>query len=206
MFVVKLMAILGCCLFVMIVHFINVVCLRRLSCRERVPSLLGTVGSIFLVLFVATTCTILSPFQCVGHPNGKTTLRNYPSVVCWESAAHSTMTIWGLAGLALPLIFLTTCVTAIYKLPTKARQGDTTFLHLWSFLVANYRSEASWFSLVTLVRNLLLSLVRTINRVCLPECFATVRRRLRRNKFDEERASVTPHCRSYPTCLTAMGT
>ncbi|CAK9105598.1 40S ribosomal protein S6 [Durusdinium trenchii] len=66
------------CLLVLIVHFLySAFFSKRSMCGSFQLAQLGrTVGTIFIICFISVFSSLLSPFQCVKHPNGKFTLQD----------------------------------------------------------------------------------------------------------------------------------
>merc|ERR1719284_1619000 len=80
-FVVVLMILIHVC-FVSLRHL----CKSKLARHHNFsPTLVGAVGTTFMAFFISVSSTIFAPFECLGHPNGKQTVRAYPEVVCWDS-------------------------------------------------------------------------------------------------------------------------
>jgi len=74
------------------------------------PCLVNTFGLTFTALFMPVSLLSLQPFQCVGHPNGFSTLAHDRSVVCWqwtESNEHMRLVSLGIVAILLyPVAFL----------------------------------------------------------------------------------------------------
>eukprot|EP00971_Amphidinium_carterae_P339991 6478110-Amphidinium_carterae.1 len=76
---------------VVLLHCIFVALFHRCAFRARMPTLIGTLGTIFMVFYISVTSTVLEPLQCLQHPNGKWTMLAHPGVLCWETDGHTTM-------------------------------------------------------------------------------------------------------------------
>jgi len=63
--------------------------------KERRPSLLGSVGTLFTLFYISVTSTVLEPLQCQEHPNSHWTIISYPGTLCWESREHTFMLVVG---------------------------------------------------------------------------------------------------------------
>eukprot|EP00971_Amphidinium_carterae_P005292 105795-Amphidinium_carterae.2 len=76
----------------------------------------GAIGTMFMVFNIAVTSTVLEPLQCQDHPNDMWTIRNYPSIICWESSDHSTMLFVGtVAFFLVPMNYLVACVMILAR-------------------------------------------------------------------------------------------
>ena len=83
-FMTKLGAILVALLTVVLIHFTWVIVRHKGAFRQRMPSLIGVMGSIFMVFLISIVNTTSLPLQCIEHPNGLKTVRSYPTIICWE--------------------------------------------------------------------------------------------------------------------------
>ncbi|CAK0865312.1 unnamed protein product [Prorocentrum cordatum] len=116
-------------LSMIVIHSIAVVVHHAGAFRERNPALICSVGTVFSTFFMSIMASMLAPFQCAAHPNGLQTVRDYPSVVCYES------------------------------METRLAAGDERFLRSFLFLFFRFRPGAHTYIAVFLFRNLFISVV-----------------------------------------------
>ena len=119
---------------------------------------------LFMVFNIAVTSTVLEPFQCEQHPNGKWTMQVHPSVLCWESHDdHIRMLVAGaLAFLFVPVFFLAACLFILNQFPKRMKAGDSTFLQAYAFLFFRFRPSQRWYVLYQQLRNFSVALVLLI--------------------------------------------
>merc|ERR1712176_190361 len=108
------------------IHVVSVI--WRHGCRffQRMPSLIASVGTIFMALLISTMSTILTPFQCVRHPGDVLTVRSYLAVECWNSSTHSSMVLTSILALIAPVSFLTGCLYVIKQMPQRMSKAKMT--------------------------------------------------------------------------------
>lgn len=116
--------------------------------------LLRTIGSLFLLLFISVFASILAPFQCNLHPNGRLTLQEYDSVFCSGKDEHLQMSIIGGLAALMPLFFVALCIRATWvELPKRLLRADAKFVRSCSFLWRRFRPGAETFAVLGLARN-----------------------------------------------------
>ncbi|CAK9023182.1 40S ribosomal protein S6 [Durusdinium trenchii] len=122
--------------------------------------LLGrTVGTLFMVFFISLCSSLLAPFRCNMHPNGRWTVQTYHQVV-WKLnlnvlRLHHQLVFAGL----LPICFVVICIWIIlFELPKRLERADVHFIRACSFLFIRFRPGAEVFSVIFLVRNALVVL------------------------------------------------
>jgi hypothetical protein len=130
---------------------------------KKPDALFGAGGMLMTGFFIAICITIFSPFQCVKHPNGKYTILQYPSQLCWEGGDHTAMIIIGLVSLSFPFNYLAFVGYLVRCLPRRLRKGDTDFLDTYSFLFSRVKLSCTWFMPAYLIRNLLASIIPAID-------------------------------------------
>jgi len=145
------------------IHCINVIVFHHGKWSMRKPALINSVGIVVMVFFISIVTTILAPLHCSEqHPNGRSTVGRYPTVVCWEGGEHTSMIIVAVLVSLLPTCFIIAAVWAIRSYPRQMSLGDTDFLSSWSFLLFRFRTGAHWYALVYLARSTLIALVPVI--------------------------------------------
>eukprot|EP00971_Amphidinium_carterae_P255153 5065215-Amphidinium_carterae.1 len=106
-FTMKVFIIFVTIALMLVIHATFVIVKHRGAFRQRTSSLVGAVGSLFMVFYIAVTSTVLEPLQCQEHPNDKWTVRMYPGVICWATDEHTTMLIIGtIAFFLVPVSYL----------------------------------------------------------------------------------------------------
>ncbi|CAK9058310.1 unnamed protein product [Durusdinium trenchii] len=149
------------CLLVLIVHFLySAFFSKRSMCGSFQLAQLGrTVGTIFIICFISVFSSLLSPFQCVKHPNGKFTLQDYHDVFCNWQEEHLQMCILGAIACLLPVGFLALCTWAVLvEVPKRLEESNQNFIRACSFLFTRFRPGAEVFSVLFLTRNALVVL------------------------------------------------
>jgi len=158
---------LGVALAMMLLtHCAITVVFHRAAFRERQNALLASVGTILLAFYISVVTAVLGPFQCMDNPNGKSTVRAYPSVVCWDSADHTTMVVIGILALQVPLGFYAYCFWSVVRYPSKMmKPRGANFLQTHKWLFFRYKPDAFWYSIVHMTRSLLLAMVPMLPNV-----------------------------------------
>ena len=122
------------------------------------PALLGALGTIFMAVIISVCSAVVQPFQCDTHPNGRSTMRAYREVICWNSKDHKHMMIAGVVASLVPLAFFSMCSWATFSLPKRLQRGDTVYLTTFSFLFFRFRPGAHYL-LFSLLRSFTLAVV-----------------------------------------------
>ncbi len=159
-FMAKLGAILVALLTVLLIHFTWVIV--RHKGAFRLPSLIGVMGSIFMVFLISIVNTTILPLQCIEHPNGLKTVRSYPTIICWEEDEHAAIVGAGIVFMLIPLGFVAGCCCAAYQFPKRMQAMDTEYLHTFAFLFFRFRPDSYWFVVFFIVRNLMIALTPTL--------------------------------------------
>ena len=131
------------------------------------PSLIGVVGTAFMMVFISISSAIVAPMQCERHPNGYRTVQAYPQAICWSTDygngdTHRHMVILGAIASVVPISFVALCVWVVQQFPVRVGRGDTTFLQAFAFLFFRCNPQAYWYVLVMLGRNLAVAMVPLI--------------------------------------------
>jgi hypothetical protein len=154
------MRVLMICLFfvvLLLIHSLLVVVLYKGQFSQRWTTFVSITGVLFMIFYISVANAVFTPFRCYEHPNGKSTLRDFLTVTCWEDDDHTTMIITGAIGTLLPLGFLTGCMVVIWNFPRQMRLKNVRYLYMFRFLFFKYSPETYWYSSVLLIRNLLMS-------------------------------------------------
>lgn len=140
-----------------IVHFTYLAFKR--SRGFQLSLLARTVGTLFMVFFISLCSSLLAPFRCNTHPNGKMTIQTYHGVYCNGRDEHLAMSVVGGLACLLPAGFLAICMWVILvELPKRLQAADVKFIRACSFLFMRFRPGAEVYSVVFLVRNALVVL------------------------------------------------
>ncbi|CAE6972696.1 SVEP1 [Symbiodinium natans] len=118
-------------------------------------------GLIVSAVFIALTFLAVKPFQCIGNPDGTSSLAAFRDVICWQDANH-----WGMVGLSLlpffggVVTFMGLVIWAVIQYPMKvAKPGGVNFVKRWNFMFARFSPTAYYFAFVLNTRNLLIGLI-----------------------------------------------
>eukprot|EP00929_Paragymnodinium_shiwhaense_P036218 TRINITY_DN19440_c0_g1_i2.p1 TRINITY_DN19440_c0_g1~~TRINITY_DN19440_c0_g1_i2.p1 ORF type:complete len:1136 (+),score=120.67 TRINITY_DN19440_c0_g1_i2:82-3489(+) len=157
-FAAKLFMVLLCTLVIIILHTLFVLARHDGQFRQKLPTFVNVVGTIFTIFYVTVTSTTLEALHCKSHPNGKWTARKYESVVCWESDEHNLMLGLGILAVFVPIAYLAHTIHVVIQYPLRV-QSDEDFKHMYDFLFGRFRPQVHWYALVSFARGLLISVV-----------------------------------------------
>jgi hypothetical protein len=161
----KLMMVPSAVVFLALVHSVWMLVCHRGHIAAKTPLLIGACGMFVMGLFITISLTILSPFQCQRHPNGKWTTLQYQDTTCWDSPEHTTMIVLGTLASFIPISFLALVVHLLKVFPLRMARGDVQFLNTYAFLFFRVKPAARWFVLAFLVRNMIIAMVPVIPNV-----------------------------------------
>jgi len=130
-------------------------------------TLIGAVGTLFLIFLTSIVNAAIAPFECLKHPSGERTVRRYPMVLCTSSSEYEGMLAIGAIFLVIPLAYVAICCFIVKGLPSAMRRGDMLFLKKFNFLFQRFRAETYWYILWYIVRNLFIALAPAVPSVML---------------------------------------
>eukprot|EP00933_Yihiella_yeosuensis_P070296 TRINITY_DN7805_c0_g1_i2.p1 TRINITY_DN7805_c0_g1~~TRINITY_DN7805_c0_g1_i2.p1 ORF type:complete len:1299 (+),score=204.13 TRINITY_DN7805_c0_g1_i2:53-3949(+) len=122
------------------------------------PALTNSMGFATNIVFVPMAISAFSLLNCYLHPTSNSSMKEFPSVVCFGDTWKSS---------ALPAgVLVIIAVTAIYSLfLTLTWKGPTLEVPARiNFLLARFRPEAYYWGAILLSRNFLLSLLPCVSR------------------------------------------
>ncbi len=121
----------------------------------------NTTGQFFQMLFTMIIGLALFPFTCYSHPNGKSSIAQYPAVMC-GSESHVVLMIIGAILTLMAGIFFAIAVYGVYRAPLWAFQGAHQKLMMIKHLIGRFQPDAWYWGICLLARSLALSLVPVI--------------------------------------------
>jgi len=153
----RTLTVLGLLLVATLVHLAHLAVTKAKTLQ--ISLLLRTCGSLFTIFFISLCSSLLAPFRCSQHPNGRWTVQAYHGVYCNGEGDHQAMAIIGGLACLMPLGFLSICMwVIIIELPKRLQAADVKFVRACSFLFMRFRPGAEIFSVLFLVRNALVVL------------------------------------------------
>lgn len=147
---------------------------RRFDCRVDVAAQISNAfGNVVSILFISIVLSCSMPFWCsLLHPSGLSSILDDPSVLCWVSSMHTTMVVIGLIAFCLiPLPFLVAACYFTRMLPfyfSDHSMLSSRKLNGLRFMYVRFAPSKYWFSLVLLLRNLVLAFIPSlVHEACL---------------------------------------
>ncbi|CAL1154799.1 unnamed protein product [Cladocopium goreaui] len=153
----RTLTVVGLLLVASLVHLLYLAVTK--SKTLQISLLLRTSGTLLLVFFISLCSSLLAPFRCSQHPNGRWTVQAYHGVYCNGEGDHQVMAIVGGLACLMPMGFVAICMwVIIIELPKRLQSADVKFLRGCSFLFMRFRPGAEIFSVLFLIRNALVVL------------------------------------------------
>lgn len=138
---------------------------RRESLTKFSVEVANTLGLLGLAFFMSMAVAGLSPFVCYRHPNGRSSLVDFPGITCFDSAEHTPLIVAGVISiLIVPLPFAAACTWATLAYKRKAAEGEAYFAKAFRFLFGRFTPTAYYYGALLLNRNILLTLTPVIIR------------------------------------------
>ena len=157
-YVGKVSIILVTIIIMLLIHCIFVFVRYNGEFKARMPSLIGAIGTLFMVFYISVASTVLEPLQCQEHPNGSWTIRKYQGIICWETDDHLVMLIVGaFAFFMVPVAYLVACIWVVCELPKRMKDGDSAFLKAFSFLFFRFRAQRHGYVIAQMLRSFLVA-------------------------------------------------
>jgi len=181
----KLSVILMVILCMLVIHVVVVLMRHEGQFRQQMHSMIGSIGTLFMVFYISVTSIVLAPLQCESHPNGKWTIRSFQSILCWDSEEHVTMLALSIvAFLLVPVAYYVGCIVVVRQFLPRMQRGDTVFLKAFAFLFFRFRAECYAYVLIIMMKSFLvacvLALPDTVTQIFILEvillvgCFLTL--------------------------------
>jgi len=139
---------------------------RRLAGRNvTAAEVTNALGSCVMVLFLPMVAVATVPFQCVRNPDGTSSVRTEPSVLCWESEEHEVMLILAttatLTSVIAPVAFV---LTVTLRYPRKVmRPGGEQFFLRYRFVFRRYPRACYVHGLLYVLRSFAIGLIPVIS-------------------------------------------
>lgn len=124
----------------------------------------NSVGLILMILFLALSLIVVSPFMCVDSPNGTKSMSSNPSVICGDNddfIALSVLAVIGLLVYSVTPMALVSHVTYRYPAIVASGQADI-ILTRYRFLFQRFRVQRYYYGPIFLFRNFMMALVPVI--------------------------------------------
>jgi len=123
-------------------------------------SIFNIAGLFGLVSFVMIASWLFALLECYENPNGKSTLKRYPSVICWEGPHLHVMPIF-VFGL---MVYIVAPVSATLYIISQAphRYVKREFRRMTRFLFWRYQPGSYWYSLAPIIRSIMFVLVTVL--------------------------------------------
>lgn len=148
--------------YIICVHLLNMLVIRRSSVLSRFASLANTEGQFMMIFFISIITMITEPLQCLQHPNGLWTMVSFRSVRCWVGEEHTVMSVTATFMLLVSLSFVALALWVLRRYRARICIGDVVFLQTWSFMLFRFRPEARWCLLFFLGRSVVISLLPVV--------------------------------------------
>jgi len=123
-------------------------------------AVMGCYGGAYNAFFIGIAAQIFALFQCYLHPNGRSSLRTSPDVLCGSE-------VWGALLWPAVLAIVVFCVGALalfayvsWKAPSQFH--DEVFRRKWAFLFMKFRPSIFWWGMVLLVKGVWINLATVI--------------------------------------------
>lgn len=143
----------------LIVHMMT----RKTSFALQASGLLKTFGFLFLLFYISLSAAFVEPFRCNVHPNGSLTMQTAHSVFCNFAGTHFTLAVMSGLICLLPISFLVMCSWVLVTLPRRVAAGNAPFVRACSFLILRFRPGCEGFTVLFLLRNVLIVLTPIMN-------------------------------------------
>lgn len=119
----------------------------------------NAVGQIFMASFISLALAVLVPFNCYEHPNSSTSIVTIPTILCFESPAHTGMVAASVVGFLVYIMGTTSVVLyACMQYRNAIASDNVAFVHLFRFLFMRFKPSCYWFSGFVVTRNLAIAL------------------------------------------------
>lgn len=164
-FALRVFLVFGLFAVLLMVHLLFSAVRHRGDIRRRTTSLLGSMGSLFMTFSVSIISTLVGPLQCERHPSGWTTMKQDSSVACWTTrfeSQHAHLVTISILACTLPAAFVVLAIWVVWRLPARARAGDTSFLKTFDFLLFRFRPGCRSYALAYLLRSIAAAMVPAI--------------------------------------------
>jgi len=123
--------------------------------RMQRDQLTGMFFSLYSSFFTAITALAMGLFVCYKHPNGNSSLKSSPEVLCFDEAWHSKAYASVAAVVLYCLCVLVLFGYVIRRAPTLFTKSES-FRQYFKFLFVKFHPDAYWFQLPVVCRSIFL--------------------------------------------------
>jgi len=120
---------------------------------------LNVYGGVFNTFFISIASLMVGMFQCYQHPNGKYSVVDFPSLLCFEGEwiPMSAIAVCGLLLFCvLPIAFF---VRIVWLIPTYFPNNKNFRLSI-KFIVRKFTFDRAWWAIVLLLKGLWINLAK----------------------------------------------
>jgi len=127
--------------------------------RWELTKVINSVFQIYNSIFIALTAITAVAFQCYSHPNGDSSLVQYPTVLCGSDDHHSIVALSVILLITFVVPFVGVQVWAsvhamrVRANPERSKRHTTRF----RFLMYRYRPDVWWWGTIFTIRQTLLA-------------------------------------------------
>mmetsp|Transcript_63773 Transcript_63773/g.137212 ORF Transcript_63773/g.137212 Transcript_63773/m.137212 type:complete len:1495 (+) Transcript_63773:66-4550(+) len=166
-YAIRVLAIFAMLAMLCPIHVVRVFVSHEGHFSQHWPTLISVAGVVFMVFYLSIANAVFTPFRCYSHPNGQSTLRDFQTVLCWDSTDgdHTSMVVIACFGSLIPVSFICGCAFVVWRFPMQMRLKNVRFLYMFRFLFFRYIPSAYWYSIVLLIRNFLMAVATIIPNV-----------------------------------------
>jgi len=116
------------------------------------PETFNTFFTVYQAVFIAILLTIVRPLRCYQHPNGESSMVDYPNVLCWDSG-HTPLVLLSAVAFSIEIfLFIAYYSWGILTLP-KSSTNDPVLVRKLKFIVYRFREGAWYWGILFLARN-----------------------------------------------------
>jgi len=119
----------------------------------------NAVGMVMLIFYLTLVRQAIVPWNCISHPNGKSTVSALPSVVCFEPGSHGVVLVLSCVSLLLgPLPFLAVCTYASWVYDRHVQTGRRDLIDKCRFLFSRWIVGRHYVGVMLVVKQLLIAM------------------------------------------------
>jgi len=127
--------------------------------RWQLAKVINSICQIYNAIFIALTAIAAVAFQCYSHPNGESSLVQYPTVICGSDDHRAIMAMSVILLITFVAPFIGVQIWAnIHTIKVRANPRDAT-LHTmrFRFMMYRFRPDVWWWGTIFTIRQTLLA-------------------------------------------------
>jgi hypothetical protein len=122
----------------------------------------NVLGHLVQAIFLSLAGLATSALSCYDHPNGTSSLHQYPQVLCYGSD-HRSILVMAVIIILVLAAYLTKICLIMVKVSAATQRRDSRLFRTTTFLFSRWRLDVYWYGIVALLRSIFFMILPLID-------------------------------------------